>query len=587
MNEVNQIRLENLLNIDRAILNNHPLEEIVEIAIDGLCKLFPNSWISVSQYIPSEDAFKVLAVKSEKQHPQWQPGQKMPVSNMAGLEKIKLGSAFELENIETIKFGYPDENILLQEKVLSCLVVPLVVNESLFGIMHIGKRENTAFQEQKQQLLTAYANQLAISFQRAYLNNQNQQQKEELDTLLEISKVLARSLDLNRVMQVAVERAIEVLKMDIGAIYLLRELSLYLGASTPPIPPTSDEISRTALIEHHPHIQKSITTGEIIFIKDTSKVELTPQEKAAYERRGFVSLLFIPLFIGARAIGILTMGTVQRTWEFSQHEIDLCQALSSQMASAIENAHLHHKIQQHAKELEKNVQQRTAELEALTYAISHDLRAPLRAITGFGNLLEEDYSQLLPEDGLQILQRMVGASQQLERMMEALLSLTNMRKRQDNVESIDLSALAERLVSELMRTETDRQVQYSSQNLDPAHKIFVGDQGYIEILLSNLLSNAMKFTRGKEIAKIEFGCTVQNNQPVYYVKDNGVGFNQDLNQELFLPFRRLHSNDEFPGSGIGMTIAKRIIELHNGDIWIESKKNVGTTVYFRMEPLRK
>jgi light-regulated signal transduction histidine kinase (bacteriophytochrome) len=154
------------------------------------------------------------------------------------------------------------------------------------------------------------------------------------------------------------------------------------------------------------------------------------------------------------------------------------------------------------------------------------------------------------------------------------------------VEQLDLSVLAEKILYELVSAEPDREIQYTVNDCGPFCKAFVGDKVYAEILLTNLFSNAIKFTEEQKSARIEFGCYRDGAKGVYYVKDNGLGIDPKYIEEIFLPFRRLHLENDYPGFGIGMTIVKKIIDLHNGEIWIESELGQGTTVYFSLGKIR-
>jgi PAS domain S-box-containing protein len=242
-------------------------------------------------------------------------------------------------------------------------------------------------------------------------------------------------------------------------------------------------------------------------------------------------------------------------------------------------------IQKLNAELEQRVQQRTAELqtvnqelEAFSYSVSHDLRAPLRALDGFSGALLEDYQNHLDERGKQYLAHIQNASQRMEQLIEDLLNLSRITRREVKLERVDLSALARQIAERQQAEVPERQIKY-----DISPDLLVrGDPGLLKIALENLLQNALKFTGKREMAHIQLGMLEQNGVPIYFVRDNGAGFDMAYADKLFTPFQRLHRSSEYSGTGIGLTIVQRIIARHGGRIWPESVVNKGTTFYFTL-----
>jgi PAS domain S-box-containing protein len=240
--------------------------------------------------------------------------------------------------------------------------------------------------------------------------------------------------------------------------------------------------------------------------------------------------------------------------------------------------------------LEQRVQERTAELqasnkelEAFSYSVSHDLRAPLRAINGFSYILEENYADILDEDGKDYLQKLQLASLKMDGLINDLLALSKLGRRDLRIKTLNLSNTAKRIFKELTKQEKYRQFVF---NTNIPH-LSNADEHLIKVMLTNLISNAIKFTRGRQTAVIEFGCDCTGDQHVYYLKDNGIGFEMDYVDKLFNPFQRLHGEKEFEGTGIGLAIVKRIVQRHNGIVWIEGKVDQGVTVFFTMDPKNK
>ncbi len=242
-------------------------------------------------------------------------------------------------------------------------------------------------------------------------------------------------------------------------------------------------------------------------------------------------------------------------------------------------------IAEHTDNLERKVEERTSELaianrelEAFSYSVSHDLKAPLRKIDGFSRALEEDYAENLDELGLSYLSRLRANSQKMSQLITSLLQLSRVTRKELETEPFDLSELALNCLSVLREQDPLRKVDIAIQPGIQAN----GDQKLVEILLDNLLANAWKYSKNKDLTKIEIGVIRTSETEAFFVKDNGCGFNMEYADQLFKPFSRLHSPDEFEGTGIGLATTFRIIERHRGSIWAESEPGQGSTFYFTL-----
>jgi len=235
--------------------------------------------------------------------------------------------------------------------------------------------------------------------------------------------------------------------------------------------------------------------------------------------------------------------------------------------------------------LEQREQERTRaskatnrELEALCYSVSHDLRTPLRSVDGFSRVLLEDYSARLDEDGRDSLRRIRAASQRMGLLIEDLLTLSRTARAELHCAPQDLTALVQHLAENFSHTEPDRQVEWVITPGLVAH----ADAELLRRAMQNLLSNAWKFTSRRPDARIEVGRREVNGEPAFYVRDNGAGFDMEFADRLFGPFQRLHTVQEFPGTGIGLANVQRIIHRHGGRVWAEARVDGGATFYFTL-----
>lgn len=290
------------------------------------------------------------------------------------------------------------------------------------------------------------------------------------------------------------------------------------------------------------------------------------QKRQADETNDQRTLLWT-LLVGALGVGgLMAYGTSA-----------LLHALSSNYEAAL------HRYEKLAATMEKQVQARTAdlerankELEAFSYTVSHDLRAPLRSVASFSLILQEDLADKLDADSKDNLSRVQAAAKKMTQLIDALLRFSRIARARLEVAPVDLSQMAEAVAGDLKRSAPEREVEFI---IEPG-LTDEADPHLIHAVLENLLENAWKFTSKSEHVRIEFKRDPDSG--AYCVSDNGVGFEEEYVDKIFLPFERLHAEKEFPGTGIGLASAKRVIERHGGRIWAETDLGKGTTVCFTL-----
>jgi signal transduction histidine kinase/PAS domain-containing protein len=289
--------------------------------------------------------------------------------------------------------------------------------------------------------------------------------------------------------------------------------------------------------------------------------------------------MVVPILRGGRIAAIIGVGN--KLTDYTAIDVEVVQSLGQLSWEIIERMTAVDELEMVNAEVKRRTQELAAtnkDLETFSYSVSHDLRAPLRFVSGFSKIVYEDYADKLDPQGRDYLARIKKGSDRMNQLIEDLLRLSHISLQDIDLMDYDLSGLA----SDVMR---------SFRETDPARNVDVViagglraivDPSLVRIALSNLLSNAWKFTSKIENARIEFGAVEKDAKTVYFVKDNGVGFDPAYAEKMFLPFQRLHSEDEFEGTGIGLAIVERVIRRHSGKIWAESKTNEGAVFFFTL-----
>ena len=294
--------------------------------------------------------------------------------------------------------------------------------------------------------------------------------------------------------------------------------------------------------------------------------------------------LAVGLWNGETVIGFLSIDNFIHQQPFTDQDYELLRLYASALGHLWNLKYAQGNLAQLAETLKQRVAERTAqleaankELEAFAYSVSHDLRAPLRAVDGFSRILLGDCALQLPPEAAHYPERILANIQQMGRLIDDLLKFSRLSRQPLTKQRVELAEVVHQAIETLDSERKERQVEISIGELLPCQ----GDPTLLRQVWINLLTNALKFTRGQETAKIEVSClTPEEGPPVYFVKDNGVGFDMQYVGKLFGVFQRLHSTEEFEGTGVGLATVQRIIHRHGGQVWAEAKVGAGATFYF-------
>ena len=288
---------------------------------------------------------------------------------------------------------------------------------------------------------------------------------------------------------------------------------------------------------------------------------------------GYKSIAIIPLRSGDKIIGILHMND-RREGQFTKESIEYFESIGNSIGIALSRKALEEDLLQRKNQLESVNQ----ELESFSYSVAHDLRAPIRAMDGFSQAVLEDYGDKLAAEGRDYLTRIRGASQRMGLLIDDILKLSRLSRLEMRKEPTDLSALAESCLRNLREMQPARSVEIDvKKNL-----VANADPNLMRIVMENMLGNAWKFTAKTANARISFGMKEENGDKIYFVYDNGAGFDPLHADKLFGTFQRLHSVEEFEGTGIGLATVRRVVNRHGGRIWAEGRPGAGARFYFTL-----
>jgi light-regulated signal transduction histidine kinase (bacteriophytochrome) len=312
----------------------------------------------------------------------------------------------------------------------------------------------------------------------------------------------------------------------------------------------------------------------------SSKNQLDSRESLQVRQRNFElntgDKIVVPIHYHGRMWGTLTAINRLEDRSFSQRDLELLVGMAGQAAIAIESEHLVAEMSQRTRALEDS----NKELEAFSYSVSHDLRAPLRTIDGFSRIVLEEFAPELPATAQRYLRLVREGAQRMDRLINDLLDFSHISRHTLTKQAVDMTDIVTEALRELDQERVGRQLKLEMSPLPPCQ----ADPKLLKQVFVNLLSNAFKYTRSCELAQVEIGYQDQMGEQIYFIKDNGVGFDMRYASKLFGVFQRLHPAEAYEGTGVGLALIQRIIHRHGGRIWAEAAPNKGATFYFTLSP---
>jgi signal transduction histidine kinase len=452
----------------------------------------------------------------------------------------------------------------------SMITVPMMDGQNLLGTLSLLWNEDKTYDQADLPVLVQIADALALSLARSRSFDEAQRRVQEADTLREASAILTETLDQQKASQLILDQLQRVVPYASASVMLLRKdyLEIIGGRGWDAVEGIVG--LRFAIPGDNPN-SCVVETRQTLVLDDAPSLYPNFARPPFNAGGPILSWLGIPLLFHDRLIGMLTLDS-PRPAAFTTEHVNLCCAFADQVAVVLENARLYAEARQRAIELEESV----SELENFSYTLSHDLRAPLRAIDGYANILLEEKSPQMDADELRYVRQMAANARQMGRLLDDLLAFIRLGRRKLDRQPTNLAELTQQVVEKLQPQLAGRTIQIVIGEL-PTWQV---DSFLFHQMLRELLANAIQFTQDNPVAKIEIGSQLSAHGQTCFVRDNGIGFDMSYATHLFQVFHRLHASNSAENTGVGLALAQRVIKQHGGRIWAESAPGQGATFYF-------
>jgi signal transduction histidine kinase len=434
----------------------------------------------------------------------------------------------------------------------------------------MGQRHNITSERQQilDLLISTYEQAVQINEELQARQKELAHSSQMLHGLYRIAEGLNRCTSEQEVADKALERAMELPGVEAGWLYLRGGESGFHLAAVRGLPPS---LALPGAMEGDCLCRRNLLSRDLGHVTNILECErLRKSEEGLHGLRGHAS---IPLNIGDQALGVMNLAGPDRGL-FHEDDLKVLYSVGNQVAIALERARLHERVLDRTAQLEGA----NKELEAFSYSVSHDLRAPLRHISGFAEMLKEKQGTQLDEKSQRCIDTIVNSAKKMDRLIDDLLLFSRMAKTEMFLRKVSLDKLVQEVIKDLQPEVEGREIAWVIGPLPEVE----GDGAMLRQVWANLIGNAVKYTRTRAKAEIEIGSRREGQEHLFFVRDNGVGFDPKYAGKLFGVFQRLHRPDEFEGTGIGLANVRRVVHRHGGRTWAEGEVDRGAVFYFSL-----
>jgi PAS domain S-box-containing protein len=580
-------RLEILHELDQAILESISVDRIAESSLKWLFKISSAQRISIALF--DEDLNEAIVYSKGLLDGEYGNSKIMEILKVfPEIPEMRKGEIVRIPNINHAKNLTPIMLKFKKEGIISFINFPIIAYGKLLGSLNFGFDKAEAYQEEDLVLGKEVADSLAIATEQTRLNEEIKKHTEELEKNIrdltfinDLSNNLNKSLSLEELAKEVIEKLSTAVKSDVTLFYVLQENVLQL----------IDYKDRSLRFELKGERQHSVgeclcglaaSTKKAVFsedIKNDIKCTLSNCKNI-----GIQSFAGIPLIAEDKVIGIIGFGYFKST-NFSNRS--LIETLCNETSAHLQSILLLESLKKHELELEQKVAERTEQLEFsnkelrdFAQVVSHDLKAPLRAISQLSYWISQDYADKIDQEGQEQLKLLIGRVQRLDNLIEGILQYSRAGKLPEKEKQLDLQLLVEDVIRLL---SVPSHINIMIENKLPT---YIGDSTRLGQLFQNLIDNAIKYM-DKDQGEIKIGYQEKEGYYEFYVSDNGPGIEEKFYDRIFQIFQRLIARDEQEGTGVGLSLVKRIVQIYGGDIWLESDLGKGSTFYFTLPIISK
>jgi len=559
--ERKNLHIAAISEITNSISSNLELEEVIRATFSETKKVLEYDVGCITLFGEQPEDVRVFAVVSERVGKGLRKGlwRRFGKENLGWLQaKATAGSL------------YPPELQEINSRMQSKINVLLLSRNKYLGTLEVASLDRQAFRSTHLEFLRQIASQIATAIENARLFEEANERVREFSVVAEVSKSVTSSLEVDEVLDHIVKAAAKALDARVCTLQFVENYE----------PLTKTVVSAAEWQESLPNGPYRETIGRIIserkpiFVEDLG----TGSERGGRGRPALRSFLGVPVVSRGKPIAVLSV-----FWDavrsVGERDLHLMSTVANQAASAIENARLYQQTRKTAEELSRA----NEELENFVFTVTHDLKSPIVSIQGFTSLVLEDYADALDDEAKQYLERVLRNVAQMERLIEDLLELSRVGRLSRPYENVSVKDIVQEALSSLEYLIQEKGIEVRVARDLPEIRC-VPEQ--IEQVFNNLISNAVKYMGDQKRPRIEIGWEEGQSEYTFFVRDNGVGIPKEHHEKIFALFHRVEPREKGDGTGIGLTIVRRIVENHGGKVWVESEVGKGSTFYFTI-PKRK